>query len=73
MKMWFRAKRRQFLELLGLRVTGQWTLLRAVNKLYGEEAAKACLVEAIMLELECGIRNKDANKIMEVSNDTKTL
>ncbi len=52
MKYWIKAKYYQFLILLGLRIDGEWLLLRVLIREYGDDRAQSLYTSAILLDIK---------------------
>ena len=52
MKYFVKAKWNQFLELLGLRITLDWLLLRVIIRELGEEKAHDLYAQSIILDID---------------------
>lgn len=55
--LFLRGKYDQLLQFLGIRITDEWLLLRAIHREYGEEEAKSLYAASIILGLNCGTKN----------------
>ena len=55
--LFLRGKYDHLLQFLGLRITNEWLLLRAIHYEYGEEEAKSLYATSIILGLNCGTKN----------------
>lgn len=68
-KYWLKGTYKQILQLLGLKLSDHWLLLRAIGRKHGEEEAKALWVAAIHLGLKHGTRNnkETRDKIIEAT------
>lgn len=58
-KMFLIGKYDQFLQFLGLRVSNEWLLLRAIHREYGEKEAKNLYAMGIILGLKHGTKNNN--------------
>ena len=52
MKYWIKGKWNQLLELLGLRITPEWLLLRTIIRELGEEKAHDLYAQSIVLDID---------------------
>jgi hypothetical protein len=65
MKYWIIAKWNQLLELLGLRITPDWLLLRVIIRELGEEKANDLYAQSIILDMDCnGIPTDKRHKMI---------
>jgi hypothetical protein len=70
MKYLIIAKWNQLLELLGLRITPDWLLLRVIIHELGEEKANDLYAQSIILDMDCnGIPTKKRHEM--IVNKTK--
>lgn len=56
-KYWIKGTYDNFLQFIGIRLPDEWLLLQAIEKEYGDDAAKSMLTSAIILGLDFGKRN----------------
>ncbi len=65
MRYLIKAKWSQLLELLGLRITPEWLLLRAMIRELGEEKAQDLYAQSIILDIDYnGIPTKKRHKMI---------
>lgn len=70
LRLFLVAKHKQFLQFLGLRLTDEWFLLRAIQREHGMEEAKALCAAAVILGLKYGTKNntQTVNKIITATS-----
>jgi hypothetical protein len=54
LKYWFRGKWHQLMVLLGLHLSDDWILMRAIHEKYGRDIAEELVTRTVVLGLDYG-------------------